>query len=86
MIHIHTARLLTTGGTMMLMSFYLVIGSLWIIFGLVYELSPLEKMASFNVIMTSASIIWSAISAVIALVFVGQSRKLLRKLRHERKA
>jgi len=69
----------------MMMGMYLAIGSLWIVFGLVFESAMLDKLPSFGIIITSASIVWSAISLVISIYFIHQVRGILKRVRHEGK-
>lgn len=70
----------------MMMAMYLIIGSLWIIFGLAFQSAMTEKFPSFGIVITSASIIWSAISLIISIYFIHQARRIIRRVRHEGKA
>jgi len=69
---------------MMMMAMYLIIGSLWIMFGLAFESTMTDKFPSLGIIVTSASILWSAISLVISIYFIHQVRAI-KRIRHERK-
>ncbi len=82
----HPAKMLITGSVMMMMAVYLVIGSLWIMFGLVFQSTVAGKFPSFGIVITSASIIWSAISLIISIYFILQARRIIRRVRHEGKA
>ncbi len=81
----HPAKTLITSSIMMMMAMYLIIGSLWIIFGLTFESVMVERLPSFGIVVTSASILWSAISLIISLYFIHQVRKIMRRIRHEGK-
>ncbi len=83
-MHLHAAKTLITGSIMMMMSMYLIIGSLWIMFGLVFESSMDTKLPSFGIVITSASILWSAISLVISIYFIHQVR-VIKRVKHEGK-
>ena len=81
----HPAKILISSSLMMMMAMYLIIGSLWIVFGLVFESTLIEEHPSFEIIMTSASILWSAVSLVISLYFINQVRRIMKRVRHEGK-
>ncbi len=66
----------------MMMAMYLIIGSLWIIFGLAFESTVEEKIPSYGIVITSASIIWSAISLIISIYFIHQARGIIRRVRN----
>jgi len=70
---------------MMMMAIYLVIGSLWIVFGLAFEATLTAEHRSFEIVMTSVSILWSAISLMISIYFIRQLRAVMRRAKHERK-
>ena len=83
-MHLHVAKKLITSSIMMMMAMYLIIGSLWIMFGLAFESSMANKFPSLGVVITSASIIWSAISLFISIYFIHQVR-VIKRIRHEGK-
>jgi len=83
-VRVHSAKLLITASFVMMLSICLIIGSLWISFGLVFETTA-EARGAFEIIMTSASIVWSAISLIILLYFVRQVRGIMKRARHEGK-
>ena len=82
----HPARMLITGSVMMMMAIYLVIGSLWIIFGLAFQSTMVEKFSTYGVVITSASIVWSATSLIISIYFIHQARRIIKRVRNEGKA
>jgi uncharacterized membrane protein len=84
-VHFHSAKILIASSFMMMMAMYLVIGSLWIVFGLAYETTLVEKHPPFEIVMTSVSILWSAISLMISIYFIRQLRGVIRRAKHERK-
>ncbi|HUI30199.1 MAG TPA: hypothetical protein VLX91_08270 [Candidatus Acidoferrales bacterium] len=84
-VHYHPAKILITSSFMMMMTIYLVIGSLWVAFGLAFELTLVEEHQSFEIVMTSVSILWSAVSLIISLYFINQVRRIMKRVRHEGK-
>ena len=84
-MHFHPAKMLISSSIMMMMAMYLIIGSLWIIFGVAFESAALDKFPSYGVVITSASIVWSAISLIISIYFIHQVRVIMKRARHERK-
>ncbi len=70
---------------MMMMGMYLIIGSLWIAFGLAFETVMLERLPAFGVVITSASIVWSAVSLMISVYYIHQVRRIIKRVRHEGK-
>ncbi len=85
-MYFHHAKILITGSIMMMMAMYLIIGSMWIIFGIAFESAASVTVPSYGVVITSASIVWSAISLTISVYFIHQVRSIIRKARHEAKA
>ncbi len=83
-MHFHPAKTLITGSIMMMMAMYLIIGSLWVIFGVAFE-SAMSTVPSYGIVMTSASIVWSAISLIISVYFIHQVRSLTKRVKHEGK-
>ncbi len=69
----------------MMMTMYLIIGSLWVTFGLAFESVVIERFPSFGIVITSVSILWSAISLMISLYFIHQVRRIMKRVRHEGK-
>lgn len=84
-MHYHPSKVLITGSFTMMMTMYLIIGSLWIGFGVSFEAIMIEQHPSFGVVMTIASILWSAISLIVSLYFIHQVRRIMKRVRHERK-
>lgn len=84
-MHIHFAKILINSSFMMMMAMYLIMGSLWIGFGLAFEATMVGERALFGIVITSASILWSAISLIISLYFIHQARRIMKRLRHEGK-
>jgi len=81
------SKTLISGSVMMMMAVYLVIGSLWITFGLVFETTgAFYGKPGYGIVITTASIIWSAISLVIAIYFIHRARVIIKRVRHEGKA
>ncbi len=85
-MHHHLTRLMNGSRVLMLMAVYLVIGSLWITFGLALEPVLIQDHPSFGVVLTCASIVWSAISLILAVYFIHRLRVVLRRAKHEGKA
>lgn len=85
-MHFHHAKILITGSITMMMGMYLIIGSLWIIFGIVFETAAIDRVPSYGIVITSASVVWSAISMIISFYFIHQVRQISRRISHERKA
>ncbi len=81
-MHIHPAKTLIDGGVMMMMSVYLVIGSLWIIFGIVLEPIIAKTHPEFRIVLTSVSIVWSTISLIISVYFIHKVRTIVRRVKH----
>lgn len=81
-MHFHHAKSLITGSIMMMMSMYLIIGSLWIIFGVAFESAAPVTYPSYGIIITSASIVWSAVSLFISLYFIHQVRLIIKRTKH----
>lgn len=84
-MYYHHAKTLITGSIMMMMAMYLIIGSLWIIFGIAFESAASVTLQSYGIVITSASIVWSAISLIISIYFIHQVRSISKKARHEGK-
>lgn len=84
-MHYRPARLMTGSSIMMLMSMLLIIGSMWIVFGLVVEPVIVQNHPDFAVILTIASIVWTTISLLIAFFFIHRVRSILKRARHEGK-
>lgn len=83
-MHLHMAKVLITGSIMMMMAMYLVIGSLWIMFGLALESTMGDRFPSLGIVITTASILWSGISLFISIYFIHQVR-VIKRIRHEGK-
>jgi len=84
-MHHHPSKILITGSFTMMMTMYLIIGSLWIGFGVSFEVIMIGKYPSFEIVITIASILWSAISLIISLYFINQVRRIMKRVRHEGK-
>lgn len=84
-MRVHFAKILINSSFMMMMGMYLIVGSLWIGFGLAFEATMVGGRASFGIVITTASILWSAISLIISLYFIHQARRIMKRLRHEGK-
>ncbi len=69
----------------MMMTMYLIIGSLWIGFGVSFEALMVDHHSSLGIVVTIASILWSAVSLIISLYFINQVRRIMKRVRHERK-
>lgn len=85
MMYFHPAKMLITSSIMMMMAVYLIIGSLWIIFGVAFESAAAVKLPSYGIVITSASIVWSAISLIISIYFIHQVRSIIKRVKHEGK-
>ncbi len=85
-MYFHHAKALITGSVMMMMAMYLIIGSMWIMFGVAFESAVPFTVPSYGIVITSASIVWSAISLIISVYFIHQVRTIIRKAKHEAKA
>ncbi|MCL5035024.1 MAG: hypothetical protein M1395_07980 [Bacteroidetes bacterium] len=85
-MHYHPARVLNSGRILMMTAVYLVIGSLWITFGLVLEPALVRNHPEIGIIMAVASIVWAAISLIFAVYFIHKLRVEIRRVRHEGKA
>lgn len=82
----HHARTLITSSIMMMMAMYLIIGSLWILFGIAFESAASNTIHSYGIVMTSASIVWSAVSLIISIYFIHQVRSIIKRTKHAGKA
>lgn len=76
--------MLIRSGIMMVMMMCLIIGSLWIMFGLAFEPVMTERFPWYGIVITSASILWSAISLAISIYFIHQVF-VIKRARHEGK-
>ncbi|MCL5267616.1 MAG: hypothetical protein M1469_05895 [Bacteroidetes bacterium] len=85
-MHYHLARVLNGSRVLMMLAIYLVIGSLWITFGLVLEPAMVQNHPEFGIVMTLASIVWTAISLIFAVYFIHKLRVVIKRVRHEGKA
>ncbi len=84
-MHVHPAKTLIASSIMMMMAMYLIIGSMWIIFGVTFESTATVTLPSFGIVITSASIVWSVISLIISIYFIHQVRLITKRVKHERK-
>ncbi len=83
-MHFHPAKTLIASSIMMMMAVYLIIGSLWVIFGIAFE-SAAVTLPSYGIVITTASIVWSAISLIISIYFIHQVRSIMKRVKHEGK-
>ncbi len=86
LMHVHTAKNFVAATVMLVMSIYLIIGSLWIIFGTVLEPVIAQSHPGFRILLTSLSIVWSAISLIIAIYFIHKVRTIIKRVKHAGKA
>lgn len=81
-MYFHHAKTLISGSVMMMLAMYLIIGSLWIIFGVAFESAAPNTYPSYGIVITSASIVWSAVSLFISIYFIHQVRSIIKRTKH----
>ncbi len=81
-MYFHHAKSLITASITMMMGVYLIMGSLWIIFGVAFESAATVTYPEYGIVITSASIVWSAVSLFISLYFIHQVRSIIKRTKH----